>query len=238
VARKLKNIIFVYLSSVFGISTVTALAVLNLSGTFLEVKDLHDLFEMFGALATVGAVGIALYGLNVWKLEIGVASDHELARRLAIGLRRYRIAVVSAWHMAESAAAQIEGNTWVGAGGNDNYLIALYRSRIIELQQVRAELESIALESAVVWGGVFEAGFDKLYAIDAKCCSCIDSYLGLLIRGRSDDRAFTTADAALEQWSEFEVHGVIDDKSIKKLFDSKSFQVESELGKRLLEGRQ
>lgn len=220
------------------IGTVTALAALNLSGSFLEVKDVHDLFEIFGALSTVSAVGIAIYGLNAWKIEIGAASDHELARRLAVCLRRYRIAVVSAWHMAESAAAQIKGNTWVGEGGHDNYLIAIYRGRIVEVQEVRAELESIALESAVIWGGVFEAGFDKLYAIDSKCCSCINSYLGLLIRGRADDRAFTTADAAVEQWSEFEVHGVIDDGSIKKLYDSNSFEVEAELGRRLLKGRQ
>ena len=210
---------------------------MKLSGSFLEIKDVHDLFEIFGALATMGAVGIALYGLNFWKIEIGAASDHELARRLAVCLRRYRIAVVSAWHMAHSAAAQIEGNTWIGSGGNDNYLIDIYRHRIVEVQEVRAELESVALESAVIWGGVFEGGFDKLYAIDSKCCNCIDSYLGLLIRGAADDRAFTTADAALKHWSEFGQHGVVDDVSIKRLFDSKSVQIETELGKRLLRGR-
>jgi hypothetical protein len=222
---------------VLAIGSIAAVAEVNLSNSFLEVKDVHDLFEIFGVFATISAVGIALYGLNTWKIQLGAASDHELARRLAICVRRYRIAVVSAWHAAESSAVQIEGKTWIGPGGSDNFLIGIYKSRIDEVQRVRAELESVALESAAIWHGVFETGFDMIYAIDLKCCNCIDSYLGLLIRGDADDRAFDTADAALKHWSEFKQNGVIDDKSIKKLFDLKSSEVAREIGRRLLSGR-
>ena len=234
----MKNAVLVWLGSILLIGTAGALAQINLSGTFLDIKDVHDLFEIFGAIATVCAVGIAMYGINTWQIQIGAASDHDLARKLAVCLRRYRIAVIAAWHAADSSAVQIRGDTWIGPGGRENFLISIYQARINDVGQVRAELESIEIEAAVIWRGVFEGGFDKLYLIDQKCCNCIDSYLGLLIRGTADDRAFTTAELALKDWTEFQEHGVVDDNSIKQFFDSKSAPIELALSKKLLKGRQ
>lgn len=117
-------------------------------------------------------------------------------------------------------------------------MISIYQARINDVEQVRAELESIEIEAAVIWRGIFEGGFDKLYLIDQKCCRCIDSYLGLLIRGTADNRAFTTAEIALKDWAEFQEHGVVDDNSIKQFFDSKSAPVELALSKKLLKGRE
>ena len=54
---------------------------------FWKVENVHDLFEIFGAVATSGAVLIALMTMNSWKQQAKAEADHELARRVVIILR-------------------------------------------------------------------------------------------------------------------------------------------------------
>lgn len=208
-----------------------------LSRGFFEIKDIHELWEIIGAAATTFAVGLAIYGFNSWKVQIGAASDHDLARRVAVSLRRYRVAVVAAWHAAESSAVQIQSETWIGKGGRDNFVVSIYQAKVDAVDQARADLESVALEAAAIWRGIFETGFDRVYQIDQKCCNCIESYLLLLIRGNYDDRAFATVESSLKSWGEFKENGVTDDESIKAFFDSRCAGVERALSSKLFVGR-
>lgn len=233
----MKNFIFVWLLGVLLGGIGLAIPTDGVNRSFFVVKDLHDLWEIIGAIATTVAVGLAIYGFNSWAVQIGAASDHELARRVAVTLRKYRMAVVAAWHAAESSAIQIQGDMWIGEGGRDNFLISIYQAKIDTVDQARADLESVALEAAVIWRGIFETGFDQIYLIDQKCRNCIESYLFLLIRGTYDDRAMSTAEIALKSWDEFKEHGITSDESIKMLFDCKIAEINVALNSKLLKGR-
>lgn len=233
----MRNLLFAWLLVVLLGGFATAMTTFDISGTFFNVSNIHDLWEIIGAIATTIGVGLAIHGFSSWKIQIGATSDHELARRVVVNLRKYRVAVIAAWHAAESSAVQIQSKTWIGDGGDDNFLIPIYQARITAAEQARSDLEAIAIESAAIWHGVFETGFDRLYLIDQKCCNCIGAYLSLLIRGTYDEVSMTRADMALRSWSEFEKNGVTDDKSIRELFDSSCADLNVELNVRLLRGR-
>jgi hypothetical protein len=232
-----KNFVFVWLLAVFLGGVGLAIPTDEASRSFFAVENIHDLWEIIGAIATTIGVGLAIYGYNSWKVQISAASDHELALRVAVSVRKYRVAVIATWHAAESAAVQIQGDTWIGEGGRENFLISIYQARIDAVDKARIDLESVALEAAVIWRGIFETGFDRVYLIDQKCRECIESYLSLLIRGSYDERAMTTAERALENWGEFKEHGIANDESIKALFDDACGEIDVALNNKLLKGR-
>jgi len=73
----------------------------------------RDFFEFLGSAATVVAVVLAIISLNRWKIEVGAASDHELARKMAVIIQRYRIELVDLWQFADSASRQNESEHWM-----------------------------------------------------------------------------------------------------------------------------
>lgn len=168
---------------------------------FWKVNNVHDLFEILGALATSGAVLIALMTMNSWKRQAKAEADHELARRVVIILRKYRDELVHTWSYAESSVSQIRGSTWIGDGGNESPLVGIYQRRLDQMEEVRAQLSPIEVECSEIWGGIFKTKFDELYSYDDGFRSFIETYLRLLIRGTFDDRSEMEADNALERWA-------------------------------------
>lgn len=180
---------------------------------FFKVDNIHDLFEMLGVVATSAAVLIALITMDSWRKQVKAESDHELARRVVLALRKYRDELIKTWSYAESSVAQISGNTWIGEGGNDNPLVGLYRQRLEEIAAVRAELAPIEIECSEIWGGVFKTQFAELYSYDDGFCSFIETYLGLLISGRPDPRSEMESDGAVQRWGQMPSFGLGDHKS-------------------------
>jgi len=165
----LKNILLIWLAGFFMAGLILGIVSISVSPNLVTFSQVHDLFEIFGAVATVLAVGIAIYGLNTWQTEIGAASDHELARRLAVSLRRYKLSVVDAWHCAESCSVQLKHQSWIGPGGRKNILVEIHEKKIKALQDARLDLDCVALEASVIWGGVFDTGFHQLYQLEKNC---------------------------------------------------------------------
>lgn len=201
---------------------------------FWKVENVHDLFEIFGAVATSGAVLIALMTMNSWKQQAKAEADHELARRVVIILRSYRDELIHTWSYAESSVVQIRGNTWIGDGGNDNPMIGIYQSRLDQMQVVRAQLAPIELECAEIWGGVFTTKFAELYSYEDGFRSFIETYLHLLIRGTFDDRSDMQSDDAIRRWTQLDGWGLGDRSSAEATIDELIEPLKSGAKKRLI----
>lgn len=216
---------------VFGAGVIWSKLVLG--GDFWKVDNIHDLFEIFGAAATSGAVIIALVTMNSWRRQAKAEADHELARRTVIALRRYHDELVHTWSYAESAITQIRGNTWIGDGGKDNPLVDIYQKRLEQIEQARSDLAPIELECAEIWGGAFKTKFAELYSYDDGFCSFIETYLHLLIRGSFDERSMMESDSALKRWESMDVWGLGDrastEATIEKLIEPLKSKARSRL---------
>lgn len=202
-------------------------------GDFWKVNSIHDLFEIFGAVATSGAVIIALVTMNSWRRQAKAEADHELARKTVIALRRYRDELVYTWSYAESSVAQIRGNTWIGDGGKDNPLVVIYQKRLDQIEEARADLAPIELECAEIWGGAFKTKFSEIYTYDDGFRSFIDTYLGLLIRGSFDERSMMESESAIRRWESMDGFGLGDrasaEATIEKLIEPLKSKARSRL---------
>ncbi|WP_150763151.1 hypothetical protein [Pseudomonas fluorescens] len=197
-----------------------------------------DVFSIIGTIASVLGVGLAFYvgleGLSTWKKQLKGTADHKLARDAAIVLRKYKNELATLWNYAESAAVQIDGESWIGSNGEDAFTISIYQPQVDRVRQVRAELEPIALECAAIFEGVFVSGFDRLYLFEEACCNCVDSYLQLVKRGGFDARVEFISLGALKSWQMFEAAGVVDDKTSRQFIEGILSPILLEINKRLM----
>lgn len=167
---------------------------------FWKVDNIHDFFEILGAIATSGAVIVALMTMNSWKRQAKAEADNELARRAVVILRKYRDELLETWRFAESAVMQISSNTWIYEVAEDRPYLAPYEQRLEKFYAVKSELASVELECAEVWGGVFRTQFIELYTIDESFCNFIQTYINLAVRGRFDDRSDNDSSNSVEAW--------------------------------------
>ncbi|MCE0903872.1 hypothetical protein LU676_14030 [Pseudomonas alloputida] len=186
---------------------------------FFEVDNIHEAFEIAGAIATILAVALAVLTMSDWRRQAKAESDHELARQVVVLLRKYRDETVKTWHYAESSIAQIEGNTWVGEGGSDNYLYQTYQRQLDNMKSLRADLAPLEIECAEVWGGLFSTHFSKLYLLDDLLSELVDIYLRLLVRGVWDPRAEIEMESAAQRWLTIKDLGFQDFKNAEAQID-------------------
>lgn len=217
---------------VFGAGVVWA--ELIFPSDFWKVANVHDLFDIFGAVATSGAVIIALMTMNSWRRQAKAEADHELARRVVIILRSYRDELFLTWSYAESSIAQIRGSTWIGEGGTDNPMIGLYQGRLDQLQLVRDQLAPIELECAEIWGGVFTTKFAEIYSYEDGFRSFIEIYLRLLISGVFDERSDMESDDAVRRWALMDGWGLGDRSAVEATIDGLIEPLKSRAKKRLI----
>jgi len=197
-----------------------------------------DVFSIVGTVASVFGVGLAFYigleGLSTWKKQLKGTADHKLARDAAIILRKYRNALATLWNYADSAAIQIDGESWIGSKGEDSFTASIYQPAVDNARKVRAELEPISLECAAIFEGVFISGFDRLHMFEEACCDCIESYLRLVRKGGFDDKLEFIASRALTSWNAFASAGIINDKTSKDFIDELLSPLLKDIDARLL----
>lgn len=197
-----------------------------------------DVFSIIGTVASVFGVGLAFYigleGLSTWKKQLKGTADHKLARDAAIVLRKYRNALATAWNYADSAALQINGQSWIGSNGEDSFTVSIYQPAVDNVRKVRSELEPISLECAAIFEGVFISGFDRLYLFEDACCDCIESYLRLVRKGGFNDKLEYIASHALTAWNVLEYNGVDSDDTSKAFIDKLLSPLLADIDKRLL----
>ena len=168
---------------------------------FFVVANLHDLFDIFGAMATVAAVVLAVIGFSRWKVEIGAASDHELARRLSVVLLKYRLELESLWGFANAASQESDSDAWML--DHDQYSQHVYESALARIKVARSELEAVGLECSAIWGGIYESGFDELFKFENTCANSISSFLFLCAARPIKDEHWDISSASVANWTEF-----------------------------------
>lgn len=168
---------------------------------FFRVANLHDLFDIFGATATTAAVVLAIIGLNRWRVEVGAASDHELARRLLVALLKYRLELEGLWNFADLASRQSSSEAWLQ--DQNEFSERVYKGAISSAQKSRVELEVIALECSAIWGGEYESGFDELFRFENVCANIVNSYLFLCFSRPVEEWFWANSLASETTWKEF-----------------------------------
>ncbi|MDD1012212.1 hypothetical protein [Pseudomonas rubra] len=164
---------------------------------FFKVKDIHDLFEVAGAGATVIAVCLAVAGLNAWRLETLATSDHDLARRAAIALHGYKSAVIRGCQVAEFLVDRIIETGKYKAVAKSHQFEDM-KKEFESLNAAITSAKAVALECKVVWGESVWAEFQSVLVPGGKYLDCIDGYLRLSRDGVSD----TAKEAIAEQVSD------------------------------------
>lgn len=148
-----------------------------ISTNFFVIESLHDLSETVGGFATVAALIAAVIGINAWKREVRATADHELARRLAVGLSKYKDASVLSWTIASVAIGDV-GDT----GKNEPADLSEHYDRFVRdelnaIELTRSEINSLATECVAIWGESLDVKFKELFKFEEFCTNCSRQYL-------------------------------------------------------------
>jgi hypothetical protein len=201
---------------------------------FFAVSSLHDFFDILGSSATIAAVVLAIVGLNRWKIEAGAASDHELARKMAVAILKYRMELLDLWQFADSASTQNESEHWMV--DQNPHTENFYRHAIAKTKVARAELEAISLESSAIWGGIFESGFTAAFQFENVCANTIENYLHLCSKRPIEEYFWEHSEQSANMWKKFKGTEPATETSIGKRIDSILQPIKSENEKKLLRG--
>jgi len=142
---------------------------------FFTVENIHDLAEIVGALATAIAVCLAAAGINAWRIQTVATSDHELARRAAVILERYKFSLYRGWEYADYLVFNMEHE--LGKGGITQKALEEAKDRLNELEMTKSQTHSVALECRAIWGEDVWELFERAFWLDDKCRYCIGLYL-------------------------------------------------------------
>ena len=146
---------------------------------FFVVPDVHDLFEIFSSIATVVAVVIAAIGVNTWKHQIKLTADHDLARKVAVCLSKYREAVLSVWNSADSSHAQVLSKETLSDSMRD-VIRPLMQARLDSAQTARTEMKAVVLECKAIWGDGFFNGLPDVFVFEEECSNCTSNYISII----------------------------------------------------------
>lgn len=144
---------------------------------FFAIQSLHDLSETIGGFATVAAVLVAVFGISSWKSQKIAAENHDLAKRLALSLGKYKFLVIGSWSYVGTVVSEVKSSgssLVIDNGASYRNLIRIERDSTL---LARAEISSIALECAAIWGKSYEMKFNKLFMFEGACTRCISMYL-------------------------------------------------------------
>ncbi|MBY8972739.1 hypothetical protein J1G33_20300 [Pseudomonas sp. P867] len=142
---------------------------------FLKVESLHDLFEIFGAIATVAAVYIAA----TWKKQLVSTRDYELARKTAVSIVRYKESVIGAWEAASDCLVQEKSGKTIDSRTRE-ILTAIYNSQLELDQQRRSEIQELVVECRAIWRNGIDKNLARAFAFEQLCSNCTKTYLVMI----------------------------------------------------------
>jgi len=111
--------------------------------------------------------------------------------------------------------------SWLGDTDKASFIVGVYESRIRDTQASRANVESLAVECAELWGEDINELLAVVYKVDDLIRSFIESYIRLLIRGTLDDETDEDSDITLQRWTAMESKGLATEESAKAYISSK-----------------
>jgi hypothetical protein len=202
---------------------------------FFSVPNIHDLFEIFAASATVIAVCLAASELNNWKRQIPAEADNQLARRTVLALHRWKTHVARQWGWVEFASYQIDGDL----SDTDQKLIlqvdaGIDRDLDIE-QRSREELAALLLECRLVWKADIEKHEQELLRISERCALCVKSYLAMSKSVTSPDLFEKRRHRLVAHWGWFKKQKLDTAEGFDEFISSLCKPLELELDERLFQ---
>lgn len=191
-----------------------------------------------GALISAGTLWVAYKfgqeGLNTWKRQLKGTSDHALARSAAVAIYKYRDLLIILWEVGGYAIDEIESNRWISPDDESSFSSAFFQSWLDKTRAARSELESIEVECAAIWGGLFESGFSEVYRREGECSEAIETCLYLFARGGFDPSMEDASNFSQLRWLKFKKEVGKDRDSVKKYIDGLFAPLLAEINSRQL----
>lgn len=154
--------------ALFGAGVVWGLA--HAKRNFFEVDNIHDFFEIMSAVATVIAVVLAGRGLNAWRSQLSGTADHELARKILIGIHEYveeikavRNPIILSYEVSVAQGEQPHHDHDVERHAGE---VRAYQRRLAKLEPVKAKLYSYSIEAGAVWGEGLKEKIRSIFKFD------------------------------------------------------------------------
>lgn len=147
---------------------------------FYKVANIHDLFEILGAVATVVAASFAVYGIGLWRKQIRATSDHELARRVAISVELYKEEVKRIWGSAEFSATQLKTKEDYKHEKVRRAVKQTFDIRIERAICLRSDLKALLVECNAIWGKSFGNELRAVFGVEQQCLNCATNFLRVI----------------------------------------------------------
>lgn len=139
---------------------------------FWKVENIHDLFEIFGATATLAAVYIAA----TWKRQLGSTRDYELARKAAVAVLKYKESVVDVWEVADNCLQQENTSDGLDQRMRD-IVILTTENRLAVAETLRTELQELIVECRAIWRNGIDRDISRAVAFEEQCANASKTYL-------------------------------------------------------------
>jgi hypothetical protein len=173
----------------FGCGVVWAQ--IPIKSSFFIIDNVHDLFEILGALATIIAVCVAASGINAWRWQLRATSDHDLARKILVSIYKYREAIKRIRHpmimASETSADDNEKRSENPDIERFQGMCKAYDRRFKAAGEIRVLLLSELLEADVVWGEKLRAIVSQLIKLELELSTFVRSYLMIINPSEAND---------------------------------------------------
>jgi len=186
---------------------------------FFDVKNLHDLAEIFGSLATVAALLLAVVGYNAWKKQLVATSDHELAKRASLSLRKYRAVLPDVFRVTSGLVERI--NFQVSYRETPHELLEVVNEELSNLKSISSEVHLLALECRESWGDSVWPVFQDAFFLGDHCRACIGAFVSWSRIDFPDRLREKYADSAINSFEAVKILAGENALEIEKYFEEK-----------------
>ena len=166
----------VWLGSILLFGGGAVWAQIPIKKDFFVVDNVHDLFEILGALATVVAVCVAAANINSWKHQVHAAADLDLARKVVSALHRYKSKMHGAWVWANFSIEQLETGEVPPLDFQpffDSEINPLFK----EISEAQVELKELLVQCKSAWRIDVETEENMIFEFTDRCSHIVKSSL-------------------------------------------------------------
>lgn len=145
---------------------------LTVNVEFLKISNLHDLFDIAGAVAT----SIAVYIAATWKKQLGSTRDYEHARKAAVVAFKYKESLVDVWEAADNCLLQ-ENSGETMDDRMKKIVTFTVEARLDVAQKLRSEMQELLVECRAIWRNGIDSDLSKAFAFENLYSNCANTYL-------------------------------------------------------------
>lgn len=139
---------------------------------FLKIANVHDLFDIVGAIAT----SIAVYIAATWKKQLGSTRDYEHARKAAVTALKYKESIIDIWEAADNCLLQAESGE-VMDDRMKKVVAFTVQARLDISEKMRSEMQELLVECRAIWRNGIDKDLSKATAFEEVCSNCAKTFL-------------------------------------------------------------